>query len=530
MSAAEGWKCSRVWVSTFMRSNSGRAARWHLAVDFGAQSGRSLLGSCDGNMIKLRELSRFPTRTVEMNGSLHWDVLDMYRNVEEALLAAASEAGSGLVSAGVDAWAVDFGLLDNRGALLGIPYHYRDTRTLGAVASLLGEVSAGTIYGETGIQFMEANTVCQLMSMRGSSTLAAADQLLLLPDLFAWWLTGDRRAEATNAVATQLFSQRTGDWAYGLVDALNLPGGILPPVVRTGATAVPVRRDVAARLSLAPSFRVATVASHDTASAIAAVPAAEPGFAFISSGTWSLVGIDTHGPLLTSAAMKANATNQLTADGRNALLVNVMGLWLLEQCRLEWAAEGRTVSADRAVELASAAGPASALFDPDQVDFFRPGPMVDRIRAVCAGDSVGIRDAGDVVRVILESLACKYRLVLDRLGELTGTSLRQLHVVGGGGKNSLLCQLTADYVGVPVIVGPIEATGFGNIALQALADETLGTHCDIREVVRRSTPLKTYVPGPQRRRYDDRYAEFRNRLEHPEPGVASLPQVRGARS
>ena len=471
-----------------------------LAVDLGAESGRAMLGTFDGTRLGLRELSRFPTKSVRLPDGLYWDALALHDEVVSALGAAAREVGE-LRSVGIDSWGVDFGLLDRDGRLLANPLSYRDGRGAGAVDAALARVSLAELYEATGIQLMPINTLFQLLALE---RLGDAETMLLIPDLLGYWLTGERVAEATNASTTQLLDARSGDWAYELIERFGLPAGIFAEVVEPGTVRGGLLDHVADASGLARSTPVVSVASHDTASAVAAAPLAAPGAAYISSGTWSLVGVELDRPVLTEAARGANLTNERGVAGTTRLLKNVMGLWLLQECRRAWARAGYELAYEELAPLAEAA-PSSVLFDPDLPELLAPGDMPARI---CAAAGAGPQDAAVLARSIFESLACKYRLVLEQLEHATGTPIVTVHVIGGGARNAYLCRLTANVTGRPVVAGPAEASALGNVLVQMHAFGDLASRAEMRAVVHASTPLQTYEPDGDRGRWDELYGRF----------------------
>ncbi|MEV6792988.1 rhamnulokinase family protein [Streptomyces sp. NPDC051320] len=448
--------------------------------------------------LELSELHRFPNRPVRLPGGLHWDVLSLYQGVLDGL-GEAARAGA-IATIGIDSWAVDYGLLDAAGELLGNPFHYRDTRTAGVVDRLGAALPAEELYRITGLQHLPFNTVFQLAAANGSASLAAAKTLLLIPDLLIHWLTGSIGAEATNASTTALFDARAGTWSSTVVERLGIDRGLLPPIRHAGDTAGTLRSEVAARTGLPPSTPVTVVASHDTASAVAAVPATGPGFAYISCGTWSLAGLELDGPVITEASRAANFTNERGIDGTFRFLRNIMGMWLLSECLRTWAADG--LPADPAPLLAQAARsrPFAALIDPDDPGFLAPGDMPARIADYCARTGQGVpADQSAMVRCILESLALAHRSTLRRAAELADRDIRTVHLVGGGSRNDLLCRLTADATGLPVVAGPAEATALGNVLVQARAHGLVGDHSALRALVADTQPLRRYRPGGDER-------------------------------
>jgi rhamnulokinase len=458
-----------------------------LAVDLGAESGRTVVGSFDGDRLAVEEIRRFPNRPVEVAGTLQWDVLRLYGDVLDGVRAAGP-----VESMGVDSWGVDFGLLDRAGHLLGNPVHYRDRRTEGMLEEAFHRVPREEIYERTGIQFIPINTLYQLMALVTSRDpqLEAADRLLTMPALLAYWLTGTQADEFTNATTTQCYDPRVGGWAAAMLHKLGIPVRIFGDVVQPG-TDLGVPRGALAL----EAARVIAPATHDTASAVAAVPFDSHDEAFISSGTWSLVGIEIREPVINQKALEANLTNEGGVGGTFRLLKNVMGLWLLQECRRAWSAGGADMPYDDLLRLAEAAPPFAAIIDPDDERVLRPGAMPARIveLAVQSGQSLGPKP-GEIARCIFESLALKYRQTVQQIERVSGLHIRTIHVVGGGASNRLLCQMTADACGRPVVAGPVEATAMGNLLVQAMALGRISTLEQARELVRRSVALETYEP------------------------------------
>jgi rhamnulokinase len=443
----------------------------HAAVDLGAASGRVMVGEVGPSTLELHEVHRFGNDPVRLPDGLHWDILALYRE----LLAGLRAAGA-VDTAGIDSWAVDYGLVDAAGGLLGLPYHYRDARTDGQ--------EPVDSYHVTGIQQLPFNTVYQLRA-EPPGRLAAAAHLLLIPDLLAYWLTGAIGAERTNASTTALYDVRRGEWATGLSHCLGLPGRLFPPLREPGEAIGRLRTDTGLDLPLV------AVGSHDTASAVVAVPAGTDRFAYISCGTWSLVGVELDTPVLSGAGQRANFTNEVGVDGTIRYLRNVMGLWLLQECQRAWG------EPDTGALLAAAenAPPFAAVIDPDDPRFLAPGDMPARIDAYCAetGQRPPAGRAG-YVRCIMESLAVAHRNAVRDAARLSGRPVEVIHLVGGGARNRLLCQLTADATGLPVAAGPVEATALGNILVQA---RTAGGPADLpamRRLVAASHPPQRYEP------------------------------------
>jgi rhamnulokinase len=479
------------------------------AVDLGASSGRVMVGRVGSRSLELLEVHRFVNGPVRIGPTLHWDVLGLYREVVAGLTTAAR--AHDLTGIGIDSWAVDYGLLDATGALLGNPVHYRDNRTAGVLDRVAKIVPADELYAVTGLQQLPFNTIYQLVSALGTAQLQVADRFLLIPDLFGFWLTGQVGAEATNASTTQLYDVRSRTWATNLAERVGIPGRLLPPLREAGDIVGNLLPDVAAALGLRVAIPVVAVGSHDTASSVVAIPAAPGGrFAYISSGTWSLVGVELDSPVLTSAAQQANFTNEGGVDGRIRFLRNVMGLWILQECLREWAASDG--EAPDLAELLRQAGQAPAfisLVDPDQPGFLAPGAMPQRVSLACrAGGQPHPAGRAEMVRTIIESLALAYRRSVRAAAELSGRQVEVIHIVGGGSRNELLCQLTADACGLPVLAGPVEASALGNVLVQA---RTLGAQLPDLEAMRALVAGTHHVRRyePQGRTTDWQSAEAR---------------------
>ncbi|MEU3691405.1 rhamnulokinase [Streptomyces narbonensis] len=480
-----------------MRPTNGPATRpgdVFAAVDLGATSGRVMLGRVGPGILGLTEAHRFPNTPVPLPDGLRWDALGLYRGVLDGLRLAARSGG--VASVGVDTWGVDYGLLDADGALLGAPYHYRDPRTDGAAEAVWARVGRAEMYRITGLQHLPFNTVFQLAAATGSAQLAATRTLLLMPDLMVHWLTGTVGAEETNASTTGLFDARAGTWSKELLGRLGVDAGLLPPLRAPGDPAGELLPHMTEFTGLDARTRVTTVASHDTASAVVAVPATAPDFAYLSCGTWSLAGLELDGPVLTEESRAANFTNERGVDGTIRFLRNIMGLWLLEECRRAWASQGQEPAGlPELLALAARAEPFAALVDPDAPEFLAPGDMPERIRAHCRGSGQRAPEGpGAVVRCVLESLALAHRRTLRQAAELAGREITRVHLVGGGARNELLCQWTADATGLPVVAGPVEATALGNVLVQARAAGLVGDLPSTRRLVAATQPLRHYVP------------------------------------
>jgi rhamnulokinase len=481
------------------------------AVDLGATSGRVILGGLVDGRLRMRHVARFPNQPVRLHegerDGLHWNITELYRSLT-AGLAQALRGENEVVSVGVDSWAVDYALLRG-GRMLGVPYHYRDERTAAGVEAVHGQVGPEELYARNGLQHLPFNTVFQLAADRIAGDLAVADRALLIPDLIAYWLAGQQVAEATNASTTGLLDARTGQWDTGLLDELGLARELLAPVVAPGATIGELLPAVAAGLGADPGLPVTAVGSHDTASAVAAVPTTAEDAAFISSGTWSLVGIELEAPVLSAESRAANFTNEGGVDGRVRYLKNVSGLWLLTESMRTWDGPGAT-DAQRSSDLAALLAEAAAVtrpvpvFDATDDRFTAPGDMPARITAWCREHDVEPpRTRVEVVRSILESLAAAYATTIEQAEKLSGRSIRTVHVVGGGSQNALLCQLTADRTGRTVHAGPAEATAIGNVLVQLRAAGIVpGPLEALRDIVARTFEPVRYEPrvlSPARR-------------------------------
>jgi rhamnulokinase len=467
------------------------------AVDLGASSGRVMAARVGPELLELHEVHRFPNRPVRTAGTLHWDVLGLYAGILDGLRAAGRDLGR-LDGIGIDSWAVDYGLLDGDGGLLGNPVHYRDARHEAAVAAVHAAVPPDALYRISGLQHLPFNTVFQLAAARDSAQFAIAGTLLLIPDLLAYWLTGALGAEVTNASTTGLLDATTREWSRPVLDGLHLPRSLFPPLRSPGERLGELRDDVLAETGLTGTVPVTAVGSHDTASAVVGVPAGSEPFAYISCGTWSLVGVELEKPVLTEESRSAGFTNELGVDGTVRYLHNVMGLWLLQECQRTWAAAG--LVADLPDLLAGAAQvPAfTAVVDADDPRFLAPGDMPARIADACQRTGqTPPQSQAETVRCILDSLALAYRRTIRRAAELSGREVEIVHLVGGGARNTLLCQLTADATGLPVKAGPVEAAALGNALVQARAGGVLsGGLADLRSLLRQTQEMRVHLPTP----------------------------------
>jgi rhamnulokinase len=472
------------------------------AVDLGASSGRVMLGRVGPDTLELTEVNRFRNGAVRLPDGLYWDILGLYQDILAGLRGAARQAsehhGGGLAGLAIDTWAVDYGLLDRRGALLGTPRHYRDPRTDPVVDDVHRKIDPARLYEINGLQFLAFNTLYQL----AAEPDLAGRRALLIPDLLGYWFTGAQAAEETNASTTGLLDARTGQWATGLIEALGLPAGLLPDVIAAGQVLAPVSPEVRADLGIDHELLVTTVGSHDTASAVVGVPAAGPNFGYISCGTWGLVGVELDAPVLSEESRAANFTNERGVDGTIRYLRNVMGLWLLSESIRAWNLRGLGVDLGEVLVAAAALPPGGPRFDPDHPVFLPPGDMPERIVQACRerGEPLPSIDPEVVVRCILDSLAGAFAAAIEEAERLSSHPVEVVHIVGGGSQNALLCQLTADAVERPVLAGPVEATALGNLLVQARTHGVLsGDLASLRARVRAKTRMHQYLPHSVRR-------------------------------
>lgn len=487
-------------------------SRSFLAFDIGAESGRAIAGAFDGDALRLTEVHRFPNKPVRVGAHLYWNALALWDEVQTGLRKAAAQRGP-IAGVGVDTWGVDFALLDAHDELIGNPHHYRDARTDGMVEQACTRVGRRRIFESTGIQFMQINTLYQLLAMAraGAPALEFARTFLMMPDLLHFWLSGYKACEFSNATTTQCYDPRAGDWARDLLALLGIPTGFLPAVIRPGTDLGALSSSLARALDAdgLQETRVIAPATHDTGSAVAGVPASAERYAYISSGTWSLLGAVVNQPVITPQALEFNFTNEGGVGGAFRLLKNIMGMWLVQECRRKWASPaGDLIPYSELFAMAERAPALGPLVDPDDATFLHPDDMPAAIAEYCRRTGQPVPDGrGAMVRCILESLALKYRYTLNQLQALLGHPVEVIHVVGGGAQNTLLCQFTADACGLPVVAGPVEATAIGNLLVQMVARGELTSMDDARQVIRRSFPLVTYAPR-ETARWDDAYARF----------------------
>jgi rhamnulokinase len=462
------------------------------AVDLGASSGRVMLGRVGPDRLDLQQVNRFRNGPVTLPDGLYWNVLGLHQDILEGLRDAARKAAD-LTGVGIDTWAVDYALVRPNGQLVGNPRHYRDPRTAAVIDAVHGQVPADALYAANGLQHLPFNTIYQFAA---ELALGSDVQALLIPDLLGYWLTGNRVTEQTNASTTGLLNAVTGDWDAELFAALGLRPDLLPPVVPPGSVVGELTAAVRAETGITRPVTVTTVGSHDTASAVVGVPAAGPNHAYISCGTWGLVGVELEHPVLTDESRAANFTNERGIDGTIRYLRNVMGLWILSETLRTWRLRGRTGTLPELLEKAALVPAGGPTFDPDGPEFLAPGDMAARISEVLrrSGQRVPQTQA-EIVRCILDSLAVTFAARIDQAAELSGQPVEVVHVVGGGAQNRLLCQLIADACGRPVVAGPVEATALGNVLVQARTHGTLsGDRWDLRELLRRTVELQTFLP------------------------------------
>jgi rhamnulokinase len=463
-------------------------------IDLGATSGRVMLGHIGPGELRLTPMSRFPNLPVRSADGLHWDIEDLYRNAVTGLANAAHQEPE-LASIGVDSWGCDYGLV-GAGKLLSTPYHYRDDRTATAVDWVHDRASAEELYAANGLQHLPFNTLFQLAADQSAGSLDAVDLFLLIPDLFAYRLTGRRFAEKTNASTTGLLGVRSREWDETLIRALGLPRGIFPELIGAGSSIGALLPAVSEEIGAGPRLTVTAVGSHDTASAVVAIPASTDDAAYISCGTWSLVGVELEQPVVSEAGRLAGFTNEGGVDGRVRYLHNVMGLWLLNESIRTWELSGEHIDLASLLNQAAAVTKAVAIFDPDDPGFLPPGDMPKRIAEFCQARGLPVpHSRPELVRSVLESLADAYAHTLEQARQLTGKTISVVHLVGGGSQNELLCQLTADRTGLPLLAGPVEATAIGNVLVQARTQGFItGTLESLRGLVVAAFPPTRYLP------------------------------------
>lgn len=493
----------------------------YFAVDLGATSGRTILGKVGGESIELRELTRFPNVLIEMNGHVYWDIYALYWEIIKGLQQVARE-GIEISSVGIDTWGVDFVFFGRDGELLGQPYAYRDPHTTDAPERFFREMSRKTLYGRTGIQIMNFNSLFQLYTLKQnhSSLLAAADKVLFMPDALSYLLTGEMVTEYTIASTSQLLNPETHRFDPELLQMLGLQtshfGRMVMPGTHIGCLSPEVRK-----LTGLGAVPVIAVAGHDTASAVAAVPCEDESVAYLSSGTWSLMGIEASRPIMTDESYRLNFTNEGGLDGSIRFLKNICGMWLLEQCRREWAAEGQEYAYGELIDASLAVPTFHSLINPDAPEFANPDSMIRAIQAYCAETGQAVpRTYGEITRCIFDSLALRYKEVFGYLQQFAKAPLTKLHVIGGGSRNNLLNRFTSNALGVPVVAGPSEATAIGNIMLQAKADQMVADVAEMRRMIRRSVEVTEIQPKEQEK-WEEGYRKYQEIVKLKAPAKAN---------
>jgi rhamnulokinase len=480
-----------------------------LAFDYGASSGRAILGSYDGTKLVLKEVHRFPNEPVEVNGTLYWDILGLFREMKNGLLKSRTEHGQ-ISGIGIDTWGVDFGILDRSGQLLSNPVHYRDSRTEGMIEKACEKIPAEDIYRRTGIAFQKFNTLYQLLSMSesGSSVLKEADKLLFIPDLLSYFLTGIKSTEFTIASTSQMLSADTGTWDFDLIRSLGIRDDIFTEVIQPLTVIGEISGSLQNELGLG-KVPVVAVPEHDTGSAVVSVPATGADHAYLSSGTWSLLGVESEKPVINDDTYHLNYTNEGGVNGTIRLLRNIMGLWIYQECKREWDRRGNRLGFDELEQKAEDTAPFVSLIDPDDDMFYSPGRMPEKIAEYCRKTGQPApKDMFETTRCIMESLALKYRMVLEGLEKITGRKLDAIHIVGGGCQNKMLNRFTANSIKRPVYTGPVEATATGNIVCQLIALGELYGVAQARELIRNSFEINEYLPQDTEA-WDEAYDKFK---------------------
>lgn len=465
-----------------------------LAFDFGASSGRAIIGCFDGDKITLEEVHRFSNDPVSVGGTVYWDVLRLFYEIKQGIIKA--KIAGGFDSIGIDTWGVDFGLIDTEGKLMENPVHYRDARTVGLVDEAFKTMPKEKLYGITGIQFMELNTLFQLISLKKYRPwmLERADKMLFMPDLFGYMLTGKMCAEYSIASTSQLIDLDKRTWSKEILDAFGIKESIFAPLVQPGTVLGELSKEICEECGVDP-VPVISVCGHDTQSAITSVPCEDGDFAFLSSGTWSLFGTELDKPIVNETSMNINITNEGGFDGSTGFLKNIIGLWLIQESRRQWKREGKEYSYADLEKLALAAEPFKCFIDPDAPEFVPHGNIPERVREFCRKTGQYVPETvGEIMRCIYESLAMKYRLTFEKLRECTERDYPVIHVIGGGTKDGLLCQMTANSCDRTVKAGPIEATVMGNVAVQLMSDGSVENIGQARKIVADSSELKTFEP------------------------------------
>lgn len=482
----------------------------YLAIDLGAESGRTIIGSLEDNRLSLAETYRFANEPVRLPDGLHWDVLHLWSGIKSGIAISSRRISTKLDSMGLDSWGVDFAFLDKRGELLSNPFHYRDERTESILSEAFNRMPASKIFACTGVQFIQINTLFQLlaMSIQKTTIFDAADRFVTIPDLFNYWLSGEITNEFTVATTTQCFDPHKRDWAIPVLQAMEIPTDLFGPVIEPGTVIGTLLPQVANETG-ASEVQIVAPACHDTASAVVAVPAQNSDFAWISSGTWSIMGAEVYQPFINEKALEYNFTNEGGVFGTWRFSKNIMGLWLVQECRREWCRQGVELSYDEMTNSASESQPFLSVIDPDFEGFLYPGDMASRIQKYCVDTKQAVpHTKGQILRIAFEGIALKYRLILEKLEEIIGKQLNPIHIVGGGARNRLLNQFTADATGRVVVAGPVEATAIGNILMQAITFNHIGSLAEARTIVRTSFSPEVYEPQ-KTAVWDDAYSRLR---------------------
>lgn len=467
-----------------------------LAFDFGASSGKAVLGGFDGSKLVLQDSYKFPNEPVAIGNCLHWDILRLFHEMKQRVMKYAAAGHKSITSIGIDTWGVDFGLLDSEGRLLGNPYHYRDVRTDGMITKAQSIVPAREIYETTGIQFKQFNTLYQFMAMKQGQEymLEKAATLLFTSDLLRYFLTGEKNCEFTIASTSQMLDGKKGGWSESLLKKLGLPMHMLTGIIDAGTMAGKLTNSVASELGTG-NIPVVAVAEHDTASAVVSVPAVSDRYAYLSSGTWSIIGLEASAPVINDMTFSLNYSNEGGFNRSARLLTNIMGLWIYQECKRIWDNSGETVSFDELEEGASEAEPFFAFIDPNDESFYHKGDMPEKVRDYCRRTGQKVPDTKpQIVRCIMESLALRYKMALDGLEKIAGYKIPVLHVVGGGCRNTMLSRFTANALAKPVFAGPVEATATGNLIAQLIALGEVRDLSEGRAIIRNSFPVTEYVP------------------------------------
>ena len=483
----------------------------YIAVDLGAESGRVMLGTVCDSKLELEEIHRFGNGPIKQDGSLRWNFDKLFSNIKAGIAKAVKAAGGQVCGIGVDSWGVDFGLIDENGELIENPYHYRDSRTDEMMDKAFGIMDKRELYNNSGIQFMQLNTVYQLLAAKTNrpELLDKASKLIFIAYLVSYYLCDEIFAEYSLASTSQLMDMGTKQWSEVIFDKLTLPINLMPKVVAPGTVVGKLKGELAKEFGCKP-IDIIAIGSHDTASAVAAVPASEKNWAYLSSGTWSIMGLEIPDAAINDETYKYQFTNEGGVANTIRLLKNIMGLWVIQECKRQWQSEGDDLSYSRITQMAADAEPFKALIDPNDSSFFAPGSMPERINKYLVDNGLSaIDDKGQIIRTVLEGLALNYRWVIEKLPEVSSSSVDVLHIVGGGIQNELLCQFAANATGKKVVTGPVEATAGGNIIMQAIAKGQIDSLQQAREVIANSFELKTYLPQDGQL-WDEQYKKIEN--------------------